>query len=123
MFFNKKTTKRPQIDRRQSLAGIPIVNENVTIDDRDADNVVVRITLERGNGFIDRFKPPKMTSRVELDELGSFALGQIDGRKTVSEIIDAFVERYRANRREMELSVVAFMKSLMERRVISIIIK
>lgn len=123
MLFKKKPTKQPQIDRRQSLAGIPIVNENVTIDDRDGDNVVVRVTLERGTGFLDRFKPPKLTSRVELDELGSFALGQIDGNKTVSEIIDAFVNRYRANRREMELSVVAFFKSLMERRVISIMIK
>jgi len=123
MFSTKKKQKEPQIDRRRSLAGVPIVNENVKIDDSDEDNVVVSVTFERGNGFLDRFKPAVMTSRVELDELGSFALHQIDGKKTVADIIDAFVERYRANRREMELSVVAFMKSLMQRRVISILIK
>ena len=123
MFSNKKKQKEPQIDRRRSLAGVPIVNENVKIDAADEDKVVVSVTFERGNGFLDRFKPAVMTSCVELDELGSFGLGQIDGKKSVADIIDAFVERYRANRREMELSVVAFMKSLMERRVISILIK
>lgn len=123
MFFQKTKKQDKRLDRRRSLAGIPVFNENVTIDDRDADKVVVCITIQRGNAFLDRFRPPVMTHRVELDELGSFALGQIDGHTNVSGIIDAFVERYRAGRREMELSVVAFMKSLMERRVISILVE
>lgn len=123
MFFTKKKSKTSPIDRRQSLAGVPVVNENVKIDDRNEEKIVVSVTTARGNGFLDRFKPAMLTSRVELDELGSFGLSLIDGKKSVTQIIDAFVERYRVNRREMELSVVAFMKSLIQRRVISILIE
>ena len=74
-----------------------------------------------GTGFLDRFRPPVMEKRHTLDELGSFVVGRIDGRRNVKCIIDDFVERYRVNRREAELSVVAFLKMLMHRHIVSIV--
>ena len=120
-FSNRKSTP-PKIDRRQSLAGIPMLNSGVRIDPgAERDSLVV--TLRRGSGFLARFQPAVMERVIKLDELGTFVLRQIDGRRTVLSIVDAFTDRFRTNRRESELSTVTFLRSLAERRAISIIIK
>jgi hypothetical protein len=41
----------------------------------------------------------------------------------VLEIINRFEEQFRMSRRESELGVVAFIKMLMQRRVISVVVK
>jgi len=116
-------TKQKPLDRRRSLTGVPVMNENVTIEPADGDNLILTVKLQRGRGLLARFQPAVMTRRVKLDQLGSFVVRQIDGKRSVLEIIDLFVERYKTNRREAELSVVSFLKSLIERHVVSVAIK
>ena len=70
-----------------------------------------------------RFMPPILERTVKLDELGAFVFRLIDGQRTVLQIVEAFQQRYKANRREAELSTVEFLRSLAQRRVISIAIK
>ena len=119
--FSKRTEK-PGIDRHRSLEGIPIVNEGVQTS-AESDRATVVVRWSRPAGFLARFQPRTMERTVRLDELGTFVLRQIDGQKDVLQIIDAFVQRYRINRREAELSTVAFLRSLAERNVISIVIR
>ena len=115
--------KQPGIDRKRSLDGVPVVNPGVVVDDADPERLVVTVKLQRGRGLLARFQPPVMERRVRLDALGSFVFAQIDGVRPVRRILDMFEARYRVNRREAELSCVAFLKSLAGRQVISIIIK
>jgi hypothetical protein len=120
-WFSKTTEER--LDRRRSLEGVPVVNANVTVEAGEGDSMLLDIRLSRGKGLLARFQPPIMHKRVQLDELGSFVLGEIDGRKPVKDILDAFVAKYRTNRREAELSLVDFLKSLIQRQIISMVIK
>ena len=122
-FFGKKKDDVPRLDRRGSLAGIPALNGNVSIDRSDEDQWVITTTMSRRDGWLRRFMPPTLKHRHELDELGTFVLSQVDGRRTVLEIVNVFVRRHKTNRREAELSVVAFFKSLIKRQVVSIVIK
>lgn len=112
----------PPLGRRQSLEGVPVLNEGVTVDGREPNRIVLTIRIRRGTGYLARFQPPVMERTVKLDELGSFVLRQVDNRRNVREIVEQFVMRYRTNRREAELSTVAFLKSLAARGVISIVI-
>jgi len=121
--LSRKGQDEPRVDRRRSLAGVPALNDNVLIDRSNDQAWVLTIKLPRGKGWFSRFMPPTITKRHELDELGTFVLKQVDGRRRVLDIVDAFVARYKTNRREAELSVVKFFKSLIERRIVSIIIK
>ena len=73
--------------------------------------------------MLARFLPPVVVRKFELDELGAFVVGQINGKKTVLELVDAFVDQYKISRREAELSVVAFLKSLIQRRIVSVTIE
>ena len=110
------------MDRRKSLEGIPVLHEGVTIAYRENGNAVVTVRLKRGRSLLARFQPPVMERVVRLDELGTFVLQQVDGRTPTREIVERFVKRYHTNRREAELSAVAFLKSLAQRGVVSIAI-
>ncbi len=121
--FGRSKEKVPQIDRRRSLEGVPVRNDGVTVADNGQGRIKVILRRRRGNGFLARWQPEVIERAVKLDELGAFVFGLVDSRRTVLEIIDAFVERYRTNRREAELSTVAFLRSLVERGYISIAIR
>jgi hypothetical protein len=110
------------VDRRESLQGIPAVNDGVTADE-ESGRVVLTVQFPRGRGLLARFQPPVLERRVKLDEVGSFVFRLIDNQRTTWGIIEAFMARYRTNRREATLSVVEFLKSLAVRGVISILIR
>ncbi len=112
----------PPIDRRQSLAGIPVLNPGVEVTPRDDDRVTVTVVRQRGSGFLARFQPPIIRRSFKLDELGTYVVRLIDGERTVLQIIERFVRDHRVNRREAELSVVQFIRMLTQRNVISIVI-
>jgi len=119
--FTKKKPK--EVNRRESLAGIPIRNESLTVLEKDdGSGSVVKISVPRGVHFLDRFRPAVMEKRFELDELGTYVLGLIDDKKSARELVDAFASHHGVNRREAELSVVSFLKMLMQRQVVSIVV-
>ena len=108
------------IDRRAALGGIPVLMPGVELEDGDDGRITAVVHLKRPDGFLARFMHPVSSRRIRLDEIGSFVLSRIDGRRTVMELIECFVGRYRINRREAELSVAEFLKSLVRRNVIAI---
>ncbi|MGI6087644.1 MAG: PqqD family protein [Kiritimatiellia bacterium] len=61
--------------------------------------------------------------KIRLDELGGYVFKLVDQQRTTLEIIEKFAGHYRLNRREATLSTVEFLKSLVKRGVISILIK
>ena len=115
--------KQDTIDRARSLDSVPICNEGLRVDETKKNRLVVTIRLKRGKGLMSRFLPKEFKRQVKLDELGTYVFRRIDGETTTRQIIDAFRERYRVNRREAELSCVAFLRSLASRHVISIVVK
>jgi hypothetical protein len=118
------TKQKPrEFNRRESLAGVAVVNEGVSlIEDDETRKITLKVRQPRGFTFFDRFRPPVVERKYELDELGSFVMAQIDGQKTAGKLVDVFAEHYGVNRRESELSVVSFLKMLMQRRIISVVI-
>ena len=123
--FGWVKAKPPVINREQSLTGVPMINEGVRVQPREEDvqRLELVIRLRRGGGFLSRFMPPTLERKVKLDELGTLVFGLIDGRRNVREIVEAFLARYRVNRREAELSTVEFIRSLAQRQAISIVIR
>ncbi len=115
--------EKPRIDRRRSLEGVPVLHENVEIDERPDGALTLRAQKARGFGFLDRFRPPVTEQKYELDEFGTFVVRQIQKRKNVLAIVRAFEKRFRMSHRESELGVVAFVKMLMKRDVVSVVIK
>jgi len=118
LFWKRHKTS---ITRRDALAGIPILHENVRIDSLSDGLACLKVSLNRGPSFLDRFRPAVMEKKYELDEFGSFVVRQINRERSVLDIVGKFQARFRMTRRESELGVVAFIKMLMQRRVLSVV--
>jgi hypothetical protein len=108
------------LDRRQSLAGIPALNEGVSCLEGANGDTLLSVMMRRRGDFLGRFQPARWERKVQLDSVGSFVLAQINGERSVLEITEILIARHKVNRREAELSTVAFLKSLLERNIISI---
>ena len=120
----KANTQLPAtLDRKTSLDGIPVLNDHVSCDNDKTGRLVITIRMERGRNFLARFQPPVLERHVRLDEIGGVVFKLIDSRRSAFEIIELFLAKYRLNRREATLSVVSFLKSLVERRIVSIVIR
>ena len=111
------------IDRRKSLAGVPVLHDGVKVAPKTGGGLTLKTKIMRGPGFFERFRPAVMEKSYELDAFGEFVVGEIDGSKSVLGIVDAFQERFKMSRRESELGVVAFLKILLQRNLLSIVDK
>lgn len=112
--------KQERVDRRRALNGVPVLHPGVTVEPLESGGVRVSMTVKRGKGLFERFRPPEMRRTYELDEFGCFVLGMVDGERSVLDIVNAFERHFKMSRREVELSVVAFFKMLMQRNVLSV---
>ena len=123
VFGKKETVVHPSVNVMEALQSIPALNPNVTFEEDRDGRTVVCVPVQRRKGFWGRFQMPVSTHRIRLDEIGAFVVSQINGEKTVQELIDAFSAKYRVNGREAKLCMADFLKSLAGRNVISIGIK
>jgi len=121
--FRRKSKKAP-LPREQSLAARPVLNPLVKLERDEQDNVILQVPRRDSamTRFMARFYRMPGYKRVALDELGSFVIELCDGRNTAGDIIDKFAKRFKLNRREAELSMVEFMRSLARRSIIGLVI-
>lgn len=105
------------------MESIPVFNQGMSFVESEPGRVVITVRLKRRPGWLGRFQPSVLERVIKLDELGTFVFRQVDNHKATREIIDAFVSRFKVNRREATLSTVSFLKSLVQRGVISIAVK
>ena len=115
-----KRRGKTQVDRRQSLAGVPIIYDSVTVEERTPETLTLKIQQTRGEGIIQRFRPAVSTKAFKLDEFGSFVVKQIDNERTVGDIIKNFSQHFGLSYRESEMGVAAFIKMLMKRHIIAV---
>ncbi len=97
--------------------------DGVAAEHKPDGAMALRVRIGRGAGFLERFRPAVTERTYELDRFGGFVVDEIDGKRNVLSIIDAFQERFRMSRRESELGVVAFLKILLKRNLIAIVAK
>ena len=113
--------KARAVDRRQALRSIPVLNDTVTLSSDEDGQCVVHVSIARGPTFFDRFRPPVIEKRHVFDDLGAFLVQQINGQRTVEELIDIFAAQYQVDPRDAELSTVAFIKMLLQRKILTVV--
>lgn len=65
--------------------------------------------------------PFRSEKGVELDALGQQVFGACDGTRTTEQIIAEFAECHRLRFHEARLSVLSFLKSLSERKLVALV--
>ena len=128
-FLNRR---RPSLPREDMLSLCPVRNPVITWEthgqeDGDASTAGIVLTVPRredGWGkWLARWLHVPTGKRIELDEFGAQVWGMCDGTHTVEQLVKYTCEIYRLNRRQGEISVVAFMRMLTQRRLVGFLTK
>jgi hypothetical protein len=110
------------MSRKQSLGSIPVRNQAVEVE--HTDEGLVRLVIPRREDWwvrvLSRLFYVPTQRKVTLDELGSLVWAKCDGATTVREIIRILARRYKLHRKEAEVSVVAYLRTLAKRRLIAV---
>jgi len=119
MMFTKKKPDALQ-QREALLGGVPVKNALVKTTLRS--NGMARLSAPLQRSWLARKLGSDADEKTfELDDLGTFCWQQIDNRRTVETLITAFAEHHKLNLREAEVSVLAFLKLLVQRNLVAIV--
>lgn len=123
-WFRRKRQPR-ELSRGASLESRPARNPALTAERNDDGTVLVRVPTNpsRWARFAARLlRVEDAERRISLDELGTFVWDQCDGETTVRMLIGRFSKEYKLNRKEAEVSMVEYLRTLATKGLIGIIV-
>ena len=123
--------RKPTLPRGETLALRPFRNSVVTWERKPDDEAGwdggVRLTVPRRQDrlgkLLGRVFPVPNAKTIELDEFGAEIWEMCDGEHRVEHLVTHTCQKYKLNRRQGEVSVVAFMKMLAQRRLVGFLTK
>ena len=124
-FFKKKKTGST-VTRTQALESTPVKNMDVTEIRLDSGEVILTYPREvrpwlAGIGRHLGITPDTtQTKKIQLDALGTSVWEQMDGKRSVREIIQGFVKKHQLHPKEAEVAVTQFLRDLGKRGLIGL---
>jgi len=113
-----------ELDLACLYRSVPVRNEGVTA--REAgEHLILSVPLRKPRGWfalLAWFIHFSRRHRVELDTLGREVYGRCDGRTTVREIIEDFAQHYKLTFHESRLSIMMFVRRLLERGAVAVLV-
>lgn len=129
MMFRRKKEQKADAKRvvlRNPLAVIPIVSPHIEYrtDSKGLVHLRYKVCVTGIPGKLVRlFGGVEERFRyVELDETGSLFFSLLDGERTVNDIISTMTDRLGKDRDDVEKRVVTFIRQLMARQIIQLIV-
>ena len=127
MFFRKPKhpLRRPEAFETQ-LEAAPIRNTSVTVLPSSTPNRLVVAVDLKYTGFAARLARPlkaRKQKKYQLDGLGLELYNQLDGRRTVANLIDELIVRYQLTFFEARALVLTYLRTLTDRGLIVMAIK
>jgi len=118
------TRNQPKLSRETMLNSRPARNEELTWERNDDGEV--QITVKRQENWKVRliskiFYIPK-NRKITLDEVGTEVWQLCNGRNTVAQMIEGLSDKYQLNRKEAEVSLLAYLKTMAQKRFIGFVI-
>jgi hypothetical protein len=116
LFRRKRAPTRDEIRKA-------IPTKNPSAEERGG---ILALPLAQRRGFFGWLAKKANASNkleIELDEIGSFVWGLIDGRRSVAGIAQSLAKEYKLNKHEAEASLLEFLDRLRQRGCISLVRK
>ena len=112
----------PKITREEILAAVPVRNSLVEWETNEQEEVVLRIPQrqDQAGRLLRRFFAAPPFKQVVLDELGSDVWHLCTGENNVDAIVKEIARKYKLGRREVELSLANYLRTLAQRGYIGL---
>ena len=96
----ERRPKAPPVPLELILASIPIKNPAIAWEKNEKGEVVIKVKLEPSQpGLFSGFVKEPQEKKIVLDAMGSFVWEQIDGQKSINEIAELLVQRFKFHNR------------------------
>ncbi len=114
----------PKLTRDQAMSARPVRNPSLQWKENDDGNVVV--ILPRRDDIAGKllgwlFMVPQQKP-LELDELGTTVWMACDGLNDVGDVVEILAKKYKLNKREVEVSLTEFLRTLGKRGMIGFMV-
>lgn len=106
------------------LSSRPARNDALEWEKSEEGEVVITVTRQdtwRVRVLSKAFYIPRKR-RITLDEVGSEVWQMCNGRTTVGQMIDSLSERHQLNRKEAEVSLLSYLKTLAQKRFVGFLV-
>jgi hypothetical protein len=118
------TRKKPKLTREAMLSSRPARNE--LLGWAKSDHGEAQITVTRQDTWKVRllskvFYVPK-ERKITLDEVGTEVWQMCDGHTTVAQMIESLGKTYTLDRKEAEVSLLSYLKTLGQKRFIGFLV-
>jgi hypothetical protein len=113
--FKKK--EPPKVSPERLFKSTPVVNPEVKYEE-DEDGVVTILVPVRTSSSGQATR----TAKIKLDIIGSKVWKRIDGKTSLNEIAQWMKKEFMITEREAEVSLSMFLKSLVEKRLVALIL-
>ncbi|MDX2054547.1 MAG: PqqD family protein [Polyangiaceae bacterium] len=118
-------TRAPEkLDPSQMLDLVPAANRAVRAEER-GQTLILYVPIQRRwwmRGPFGWLLPFRKEKGIALDSLGREVWEACDGTRTIEDIAEGFAARHRVRFHEAKLSVTTFLRSLVERRVVVLVL-
>ena len=117
--------KQPKISREAMLGSKPARND--LLEWKKTEDGEVAVVLKRGDTWKVKFLskifwiPESRT--IVLDSVGSQVWEMCDGKTTVKAMIQSLSETHKLNLKEAEISLLAYLKQLGQKRLVGFIVE
>ncbi len=107
----------PQISRQDILAAVPVRNSLIEWESNDQEEVVLKVPRrqDRVGKILHRVFVAPPFKQVVLDEVGSEVWRLCTGENSVDTIVKSLAKKYKLSRREVELSLATYLRTLAKR--------
>ena len=110
---------------KQMLAARPVQNAAANVERTDADSLKITVQKQKPRFMVPPLSwvmTPKLYRTVVLAGLGREIWDLCDGSRTVEEVVDAFADRYRLSFHESRAAVTGYMKLLVQRGALAMVV-
>jgi hypothetical protein len=112
----------PKITRQEILAAVPVRNSLIEWSSNEHDEVVLKVPRrqDRVGHLLHRVFVAPAFKQVVLDEVGSDVWQLCTGDNSVDAIVKTLSKKYKLSRREVELSLASYLRTLAQRGFIGL---
>ena len=117
--------KGPKLSRAAMLASRPTRNDSLRWEQNDAGEV--QVFIERQETWKVRllskaFYIPR-ERKITLDEVGTEVWQMCNGHNSVGQMIELLSDKYQLNRKEAEVSLLQYLKTLGQKRFVGFVLE
>jgi hypothetical protein len=108
------------LSRKEMLESVPLLNASVHWTELDTGCLMITYPKSYGpvRKFLCKILHVPETGQYVLDEPGSEVVRQIDGARTVRELIEYVSREFKLSRKESEVSLFQYLEALGQRRLV-----